>query len=216
MQPMQPLGSPEIPMAVVQQPMGASSPAHPSYTSESMDSWDDPLASENVSLRSKSNVGMWLFLLLLLAGVGYGGWYFYSQSSGVLFERASILVQQKKWQEAEVLLKQVLRQEPNFPGLHRALGHVYFATKRDKEALTMYKRSAPKHPKDGRLHRNLGYLHLQRKEWSEAKRHLSVAQEFRPTDAHIRLYLGMTYIKTLIQIFIFRVVITQITRIESL
>lgn len=178
-------------------PVALSSPAGSATPRNHPDTTEDPLAEQDTELprRSPSRLGLWLFLLTVLALGGAIGWYLYNQSPGVLFEKASALLQQQKWTEAEPLLQLIRKKEPNFSGLDRALGHVYFSTQRDQEAFAAYSRAVDKHPQDGLLQRNLAYLYLQKKEWPDALRLLEQASTSRSTDSYVWMYLGAAQIQ---------------------
>lgn len=184
-----------LPPTAMRPPMAPRAATAPRQSLQNDPLDQDALAHAAEFPKRSSHLGLWLFLLTLLGLGGAGGWYVYNNSSGVLFAKATSLLQEQQWREAEPWLQRIQKQDPNYPGLDRALGHVYFATQRDQEALLAYTRAMPKHPKDGLIQRNLGYLYLKKREWQEALRLLEQASLTLSTDAYVWIYMGAAQIQ---------------------
>lgn len=93
---------------------------------------------------------------------------------------AQTLIGLHKYPDAETELKQVAATEPNYPGLHEALGEVYVGTERISAAEAEFAAALQQAPDNFEANYFLGRLKRFDGDLPAAKRYLAVAEQLHP------------------------------------
>ncbi|MBN2486800.1 MAG: tetratricopeptide repeat protein [Bacteroidales bacterium] len=103
--------------------------------------------------------------------------------NGDLLNRAQVLIQQNKYNEAEKEIKSYLSANPDSAHAFKMLGIVYVETKRDKDAEAVLKNALTLSPNDDIVYYLLGRVQILRKNYKEAAGMLNQAISINPYDA---------------------------------
>jgi tetratricopeptide (TPR) repeat protein len=86
---------------------------------------------------------------------------------------------------AESELKQIAASEPNFPGLHEAMGEVYVGTERTPQAEEEFNLAIEQDPNDFEANYFLGRLKRFDGDFASANRYLAVAAQLHPESSEV-------------------------------
>ena len=122
---------------------------------------------------------------------------FYKRSSAnqKLFEKAQMATDKKKYEEALVLIKQLLADDPNDFQAWTELGTINLVQQNLSEAEKAYVQAIEVRPKFFLALMNLGKLRAAQKKYEEALVPLTVALEIQPTSASLNFLVGETYLQ---------------------
>jgi tetratricopeptide (TPR) repeat protein len=90
-----------------------------------------------------------------------------------------------RFPEAENELKQIDTRQPNFPGLHEAMGEVYVGTERTPQAEAEFAAAIGQDPNDFEANYFLGRLKRFDGDMASAKRYLTVADQLHPNSQEV-------------------------------
>ena len=116
-------------------------------------------------------------------------------SNRPLFQKAEEAVGKKKYDQAAVLLKQILETDNKDFQAWSALGTVYFAQEKVADAETAYMKAIEVHPTSARAQFNLGRLRSSQKKFEEAVEPLTKAIELQPDSGDANYLLGECYLQ---------------------
>lgn len=116
-------------------------------------------------------------------------------SNRPLFQKAEEAVGKKKFDQAAVLLKQILDTDNKDFQAWTALGTVYFAQEKVADAETAYMKAIEVHPTSARAQFNLGRLLSSQKKFEAAVEPLSKAIELQPDSGDANYLLGECYLQ---------------------
>jgi tetratricopeptide (TPR) repeat protein len=116
-------------------------------------------------------------------------------SMQTLFHKAEEAVGKKKFDQAAVLLKQILDTDNKDFQAWTALGTVYFAQEKVADAETAYMKAIEVHPTSARAQFNLGRLRSSQKKFEEAVEPLTKAIELQPDSGDANYLLGECYLQ---------------------
>ena len=116
-------------------------------------------------------------------------------SNRPLFQKAEEAVGKKKFDQAAVLLKQIIDTDNNDFQAWTALGTVYFAQDKVADAETAYMKAIEVHPTSARAQFNLGRLRSSQKKFEEAVEPLTKAIELQPDSGDANYLLGECYLQ---------------------
>jgi tetratricopeptide (TPR) repeat protein len=106
------------------------------------------------------------------------------------FERATRLAAQGKLREAEPLLREIARKQPNFAPVHLSLGLLYRLLNQNDRALTHLRRAATLNPKDSKPLVELARLHLDLNRLDDARGYLRMLRDRFPNDPELPVLEG--------------------------
>lgn len=111
------------------------------------------------------------------------------------FNTATEAIQKKQYDQAGVLLRQIVETDPNdFPAWER-LGTVYFIQKKFDEAEKSYSEALKSHPKYALVLISLGRLRIVQKNFDGAVEVLDQAVKIEPGSAQANYFLGEAYLQ---------------------
>lgn len=116
-------------------------------------------------------------------------------SNRPLFQKAEEAVGKKKFDQAAVLLKQILDTDNKDFQAWTALGTVYFAQEKVADAETAYLKAIEVHPTSARAQFNLGRLLSSQKKFEAAVEPLTKAIELQPDSGDANYLLGECYLQ---------------------
>jgi tetratricopeptide (TPR) repeat protein len=91
-----------------------------------------------------------------------------------------------RYAEAETELKQIAASQPNFPGLHEAMGEVYLGTERTPQAETEFAVAVQQDPNDFEANYFLGRLKRFDGDLAAANRYLTAADQLHPNSSEVQ------------------------------
>jgi len=90
-----------------------------------------------------------------------------------------------RFPESESELKQIDTRQPNFPGLHEAMGEIYVGTERTPQAEAEFAAAIEQDPNDFEANYFLGRLKRFDGDMASAKRYLTVADQLHPNSQEV-------------------------------
>ena len=110
--------------------------------------------------------------------------------------RAEVLADNFRFEEAIKEFKEVIRKNPNFPGIHVALGQVYWQNKNLEDAQEELKQALLEDPNQPLANYYLGDILVTNKEFLPAIPHLEVTISVYPQLTQAYVLLGKCYVGT--------------------
>lgn len=111
---------------------------------------------------------------------------------------AEVFEAQEKYADAAKEYGQIIRMEPQLPGMHYRLGRMILrsapAAEADSRALAEFQKEADINPLDAAAYVEMGEVHLRGERTAEALRYFSRAAELRPSYAPARVGLAKVFL----------------------
>jgi tetratricopeptide (TPR) repeat protein len=128
-----------------------------------------------------------LVAILLIAGLGYGGWSLrqLTRPGRVHFDRGMDDAAVGKFREAEREWQSGVREDPTFPGCYERLGDLYQNVKNYPGAVTNYAAAARLSPHTGRLFQKLALVQEAEGDYKDALVSARKASELFPLNAAV-------------------------------
>ena len=115
------------------------------------------------------------------------------------YQRALLLLNAERFEEAENLLAEITRTYPNLAGPHVNLGILYSRTERTVEAQEALRNALERNPNNAVALTQLGVLYRHAGEFEQARRAYQSALEANPDHANAHLNLGILFDLYLLQ-----------------
>ncbi|MBI3697129.1 MAG: tetratricopeptide repeat protein [Acidobacteria bacterium] len=111
---------------------------------------------------------------------------------------AEVFEAQEKYGDAAKEYRQIIRMEPQLPGMHYRLGRMILRSapgaEADSQALTEFEKELEINRFDAATHSEIGEVHLRAERTAEALRYFSRAAELRPSYAPARVGLAKVFL----------------------
>jgi choline-sulfatase len=111
------------------------------------------------------------------------------------FHRSLVDLEEDRYEEAIVELREVVRLEPDIASGHLELGRALVHVQRYQEALPALRTAAEKNPKSGMAHYELGLALIKTGQWEAALPEMQAAVVCTPTSAQLHFYAGAVHLR---------------------
>jgi choline-sulfatase len=106
------------------------------------------------------------------------------------FHRSAVDFEEDHYDEGIAGLRELLRVEPNMPGVYMELGRALSHQQRYQEAVLAYRTAAEKMPDSAAAHYELGWNLVKAKQWEAALPEVRTAVTYTPDSAQLHFFLG--------------------------
>jgi choline-sulfatase len=111
------------------------------------------------------------------------------------FHRGLIDLEEDRYDEAIVELREVVRLEPDMASGHLELGRALVHVQRYQEALPVLRTAAERNPKSGMAHYELGLALIKTGQWEAALPEMQAAVVCTPNSAQMHFYAAAVYLR---------------------
>jgi arylsulfatase A-like enzyme/Tfp pilus assembly protein PilF len=106
------------------------------------------------------------------------------------FHRSAVDFEEDRYDEGIAGLRELLRLEPDMPGVYMELGRALSHEQRHQEALQIYRIAVEKMPDSAAAHYELGWTLVKTKQWEAALPEVRAAVGYTPDSAQLHFFLG--------------------------
>jgi len=106
------------------------------------------------------------------------------------FHRSAVDFEEDRYDEGIANLRELLRLEPDMPGVYMELGRALSHEQRYREAVVAYRTAAEKMPESAAAHYELGWTLVKTKQWEAALPEVRAAVGYTSDSAQLHFFLG--------------------------
>jgi arylsulfatase A-like enzyme/Tfp pilus assembly protein PilF len=106
------------------------------------------------------------------------------------FHRSAVDFEEDRYDEGIASLRELLRLEPNMPGVYMELGRALSHEQRYQEAVPVYRTAVEKLPDSAAAHYELGFTLVKTKQWEAALPEVQAAVGYTSNSAQLHFFLG--------------------------
>jgi arylsulfatase A-like enzyme/cytochrome c-type biogenesis protein CcmH/NrfG len=106
------------------------------------------------------------------------------------FHRSAVDFEEDRYEQGIAGLRELLRLEPNMPGVYMELGRALSHEQRYQEAVLAYSTAVEKMPDSAAAHYELGWNLVKTKQWEAALPEVRAAVGYTPNSAQLHFFLG--------------------------
>jgi len=107
------------------------------------------------------------------------------------FHRAIVDLEEDRYDEGIAGLRELLRLEPDMPGVYMELGRALSHEHRYEEALSIFRIAVEKMPNSAAAHYELGLTLVRAKQWEAALPEAQTALGYAPNSAQVHFFMGI-------------------------